>query len=128
MQIINRDLLVITPKQACVDWANALGEDFELQMDDMGGHDAASSFLIPEFEDEDEALEWMEEGAEGWFTLLLMEWTDDRTKWPEDLSWENLNNFFHVNYQSMVMDLVNEPIEKDSEDDYDDDSVDPELN
>jgi hypothetical protein len=128
MQIINRDLLVITPKQACVDWANALGEDFELQMDDMNGHDAASSFLIPEFEDEDEALEWMEEGAEGWFSLLLMEWTDDRTKWPEDLSWENLNNFFHVNYQSMVMDLVNEPIEKDSEDDYDDDSVDPELN
>lgn len=128
MQIINRDLLVITPKQACVDWANALGEDFELQMEDMSGHDAASSFLIPEFEDEEEALEWMEEGAEGWFTLLLMEWTDDRTKWPEDLSWENLNNFFHVNYQSMVMDLVNEPIEKDSEDDYDDDSVDPELN
>ncbi len=128
MQIINRDLLVITPKQACVDWANALGEDFELQMEDMSGHDAASSFLIPEFEDEEEALEWMEEGAEGWFTLLLMEWTDDRTKWPEDLSWENLNNFFHVNYQSMVMDLVNEPIEKDSEEDYDDDSFDPELN
>jgi len=128
MQIINRDLLVITPKQACVDWANALGEDFELQMEDMSGHDAASSFLIPEFEDEEEALEWMEEGAEGWFSLLLMEWTDDRTKWPEDLSWENLNNFFHVNYQSMVMDLVNEPIEKDSEEDYDDDSFDPELN
>lgn len=128
MQIINRDLLVITPKQACVDWANALGEDFELQMEDMSGHDAASSFLIPEFEDEEEALEWMEEGAEGWFSLLLMEWTDDRTKWPEDLSWENLNNFFHVNYQSMVMDLVNEPIEKDSEEDYGDDSFDPELN
>lgn len=128
MQIINRDLIVVTPKQACVDWANALGEDFELQMEDMSGHDAASSFLIPEFEDEDEALEWMEEGAEGWFSLLLMEWTDDRTKWPEDLSWENLNNFFHINYQSMVMDLVNEPIEKDSDDDYDDDSIDPELN
>jgi hypothetical protein len=70
----------------------------------------------------------MEEGAEGWFSLLLMEWTDDRTKWPEDLSWENLNNFFHVNYQSMVMDLVNEPIEKDSDEDYDDDTIDPELN
>jgi hypothetical protein len=128
MQIINRDLLVITPKQACVDWANALGEEFELQMEDMSGHDAASTFLIPEFEDEEEALEWMEEGAEGWFSLLLMEWTDDRTKWPEDLGWENLNNFFHVNYQSMVMDLVNEPIEKDSDEDYDDDSIDPELN
>ena len=121
MQIINRDLLVITPKQACVDWANALGEEFELQMDDMSGHDAASSFLIPEFEDEDEALEWMEEGAEGWFSLLLMEWTDDKSKWPEDLGWEKLNSFFHVNYQSMVMDLVNEPIEKDSDDDIDDD-------
>jgi hypothetical protein len=128
MQIINRDLLVITPKQACVDWANALGEEFELQMEDMSGHDAASTFLIPEFEDEEEALEWMEEGADGWFSLLLMEWTDDRSKWPEDLSWENLNNFFHVNYQSMVMDLVNEPIEKDSDEDYDDDSIDPELN
>ena len=128
MQIINRDLLVITPKQACVDWANALGEEFELQMEDMSGHDAASTFLIPEFEDEEEALEWMEEGADGWFSLLLMEWTDDRSKWPEDLSWENLNNFFHVNYQSMVMDLVNEPSEKDSDEDYDDDSIDPELN
>ena len=128
MQIINRDLLVITPKQACVDWANALGEEFELQMEDMSGHDAASSFLIPEFEDETEALEWMEEGAEGWFSLLLIEWTDDKTKWPGDLSWENLNNFFFVNYQSMVMDLVNEPIEKDSEEDYDDEFIDPELN
>jgi hypothetical protein len=121
MQIINRDLLVITPKQACVDWANSLGEDFDLKMEDMAGHDAASTFLIPEFEDEEEALEWMEEGADGWFALLLMEWTDEREKWPSDLSWENLNNFFHVNYQSMIMDVVDEPIEKDSEEFEDED-------
>ena len=121
MQIINRDLLVITPKQACVDWANSLGEEFDLQMEDMSGHDAASTFLIPEFEDEEDALEWMEEGADGWFALLLMEWTDEREKWPSDLSWENLNNFFHVNYQSMIMDVVDEPIEKDSEEYEDED-------
>ncbi|CAN5528686.1 hypothetical protein BH11BAC2_BH11BAC2_01030 [soil metagenome] len=115
MHIINRDLLVITPKQACVDWANALGQDFELSIEDMSGHDAASSFLIPEFEDEDEAFEWMAEAAESWFSLLLREWTDDEALWPENLSWENLNVYFHISYQSMIFDVVPEQIVKDEE-------------
>lgn len=124
MQIINRDLLVITPREACVNWANGLDEGFELSAEDMSGHDTASTYLIPEFEDEHEALSWMSSDPGLWFALLLQEWTSDETKWPEDQSWENLNRFFEISYQSLIYDMVDEDVEKYEEDEENEEDED----
>ncbi|MEO8148167.1 MAG: hypothetical protein ABI723_11040 [Bacteroidia bacterium] len=104
MQTINRDLLYILPKQPLVDWINDLDPKNPLTLDDVTGHDTADIYLIPEFENDEMALAWLENDWEMWFDRMLSDWWTEEEDWPQNRSWEMLNEFFDISYQSMIYD------------------------
>ena len=113
MKIINRDLFYITPKQALFDWYLKSFPDDPVFSNEADFHDHASIYLIPEFEDSWEALQWMEKDWEQWFATLFELWCTDESLWPRDRNWKLLNDFFAITYQSLIFDTVRLPIRKD---------------
>ena len=78
----------------------------------INGHDAASVYLIPEFETQEDAMAWLRNGWEHWFEILLMDWHMDEKDWPENRSWELMNEFFDIKWQSLIEDTLPLPIKK----------------
>jgi len=112
VETINRDLFYTTPKQACIDWLNSIDKESTVSLEDFTGNDMVEVFLIPEFENADAALAWLEINYEEWFENLLNEfWTDD-DDWPQNRSWKMMNDFFDIKYQSQITDTVPQPIRK----------------
>jgi hypothetical protein len=113
MKVINRDLFFITPKQPFFDWylrTFPLDPVFKNRED---FHDNSTMFLIPEFNNDEEALDWLKSNWDEWFVVLMEGWCTDESLWPSERSLKLLNDFFEISYQSHIFDSVNSSIIKD---------------
>lgn len=82
-------------------WVNQIFPDHPEREYDPLGHDHSSIYLIPEFDYEGDALEWLKDNFEDIFFEELMGWCTDDDLFPP-LTWENFNAFCIISYQSMV--------------------------
>nr|WP_299206121.1 hypothetical protein [uncultured Brumimicrobium sp.] len=104
--IINRNAVVIIPKQAFFDWANMVFPDDPTNPDDYLDY---NTYLIPaesDIEDPEEAL------ADFWefiFENELFDISTDDSDWPEFLTWDLFKQFFKWHFSSIVTDLVENP-------------------
>jgi hypothetical protein len=113
MQTINRSLLYILPKKKCIDWVNSIYPEAPIDYASyILEHDSGDVYLIREFDDESEVMAWMKKGWKHWFEDLLMAWCMDEELWPENRSWELLNEFFDIKWQSLIEDTLPQPIKK----------------
>lgn len=98
---INRNALVIEPKQPFVDWINSCPETSrKIKLEEMRSDCAV--FLIPlsDYEHED----WLKENYMAIFAFHLDGWYRNSEIWPKDLSFENFKRFFGYRYASSVLD------------------------
>ncbi len=113
---VNRQALYLAPKKALVDWVNYVFPDEEkLSSEDALAHDWGTVYLVPEFMTEDEFREWLKENFQAFFENELFEWCEDEAQWPTPLSWELFQEWFHVSFQSVVLDTIDLPLEKEDE-------------
>jgi hypothetical protein len=109
---VNRDVLILFPKQPLFDWANYIFPDEKMKCPKPMEHDEGDVFLIPEFTHPDDAIEYVKENFIEFFEQELFDWTTDENLWPDNLTWELFENWFHYSIQSVVMDTLDEEIEK----------------
>jgi hypothetical protein len=109
---INRYALIARPTREMIDWVNSIFPEEPTIYDEKEVHDTYDVFLIPEFADAEDALEWLKENFEPFLRYALEDWCTDESAWPAPLDWELFENFLEFSIQSMVVDTV--------EDDYDD--------
>jgi len=109
---VNRDVLILFPKQPLFDWINYIFPDNKLECPKPMAHDAGDVFLIPEFTHPDDAIEYVKENFIEFFEQELFDCTTDENLWPDNLTWELFENWFHYSIQSVVMDTLDEEIEK----------------
>ena len=95
------DSLTIVPKPALCEWLNSVWPDDPLEIEEFGGHDSGTVYLIPEFDDDEEAMEWLRENFKPFFELQLLGWCTDETKLPP-LTWDKFNELFSITYNSLV--------------------------
>jgi len=104
MKMLNRSAISIQLKQPFVDWINSLDEEGEqVTLEEVNLE--ATTYLIPELEDE-EALEVFID--ERHFELLeneLLSWEDDDSYWPADMDRALFDEFLDVKLSFMVFDL-----------------------
>lgn len=112
-ETINRDVLILFPKQPLFDWVNYIFPDGKMECPKLMAHDEADIFLIPEFYHYDDAIEYLKENFIDFFKHQLFEWTMDEDLWPDNLTWEMFCNWFHFSIQSVVMDTLEDEIGKD---------------
>lgn len=105
MKMLNRSAISVQLKQPFVDWINSLDEsgDEQVTLDEVNLE--ATSYLIPELEDE-EALEDLID--ERYLELLeneLFSWEDDENLWPRDMDRALFDAFLEIKLSFMVFDL-----------------------
>ena len=105
MKDVNRGVLIIKPKQPFVDWANSLDDDEPRAVIGNLRKDC-TAYLIPDLMNEDEVLADLELNFELLFEHELEGWCIDQTTWPADRSFEMFQEWFDVEWHSVVFDLV----------------------
>lgn len=105
MKMLNRSAISVQLKQPFVDWVNSLTDDEQEHLNLAEVNLEATTYLIPELEDEDDLDDFLDE-----FYLELLEnelfsWEEDETMWPEDLNRALLDNFLTIKLSFMAFDL-----------------------
>jgi len=106
---INRALIVVRPKQPFLDWVQAVDYDEGLTLERV--RKDPSAFLIPEFEFDDEQAAIIEWCYEDLFESQLESWYTDPAVWPQSRNLEMFLEWFDVEFQSLVFDLIDAPIQ-----------------
>jgi hypothetical protein len=96
--------VVVFLREPMVDWLNGVDPDNPVWMGSLS--ERGNVYLIPEFEDLDEAEAHLEEIYDEIFTNELAEWHEDRKIWPQDRTFEMFLEWFDVVYDVAVFDTV----------------------
>jgi hypothetical protein len=99
--MLNRGVVVVRPKQPYLDWA--------ARLDDSGivpdPNDEQTIYLIPSFDDEEEAWKILEKMHPSIFENELYEWHTDEGAWPKDRDFAMFKAWFEIKVYSVVEDL-----------------------
>ena len=107
---LNRGLVILRPKEPFIQWVSRIAADDPVPVDELA---QASTYLIPEFQTEDESWDWIRSNSSLLFDLALNEWDADESEWPTVRDWPALSDWFQVEFVDLVWDLVDEPLTSD---------------
>jgi hypothetical protein len=111
MQSINRTAVVIKPKQPFVDWLNSIpGEKSDYTLEKMPSEH--TTYLIPEFFGPDESRTYIKKIYSYIFEFELFGWYTPEELWPQKRTWNMFQEWFDIEINSEVFDLVEGDIEK----------------
>jgi len=80
--MLNRSAIAVTPKQPFLDWLNSVEADNTLTLDQL----EKTLYLMPDYEDPEEAENLLKEGYEGIFNRELFAWHIGQKSWPKERS------------------------------------------
>jgi hypothetical protein len=111
MRVINRTAISITGAQPFIDWMHRHDSKADRGMLTVArAKPYGTAYLLPEFELEEDVLEWLEENALWIFEFQLSSWTDDESVWPpRDL--KTFREWFRIDIHSVVVDMAEDEIE-----------------
>lgn len=110
MFLINREAIIIKGKQPLVDWINTHDPDNPVSLPDV--REENTVILVPECRDREEAVSIIENNFKVLFFAEIEEWVADESVWPKDITLETFQDWFDIEYHSMVFDALEEDIEK----------------
>jgi hypothetical protein len=112
MRIVNRTAVSVVGKQPYIDWTRKRDADANAglltapRVKPFG-----TAILLPEFELEEDVLEWIEENVTWLFELQLSEWTEEESTWPQTRDLKTFREWFRVDIHSTVIDEGEDEIE-----------------
>ncbi|ULJ61018.1 hypothetical protein [Wielerella bovis] len=110
MFFVDRSAVVLKPTQVFLDWLNSTDDDMpDLTLAQLRSN--CSVFLLPAFDEPEQAVAYFDERYEEIFVAELASWVGDASQYPKDLSLENFWQFFELEVHDMVLDLVDEELE-----------------
>ena len=104
--MINRSAILVRPRQPYLDWAASLGDADLLPDPD----DERTVYLVPSFEDDEQAEEVLARCYETIFENELFGWHTESEDWPQDRSLDLFQDWFDIEMDSVVEDLSAVPI------------------
>jgi len=111
--LINRAAIILKATQPAVDWINEVDpvENNALTLEDV--REDCLVYLVPEdIEALSHAREWAQDNAELLLEEFMYGWYPDESLWPEDIGPALFDTWFEVEFYSMIIDTLDEPIEK----------------
>lgn len=124
---INRTALTLRPTPALVEWINRIFPNDPITYEDTLGHDDLDIFLIPNFDDIEEAKAWLQENFEPFLRYALNDWCTDETEWPKPLDWDLFERFLEYSLQTVVVDTMDEEYDEEF-DDFDEETFFEDFN
>jgi hypothetical protein len=112
MRVVNRTAISLVGEAPFIEWTR--GNDADANKGTLTVARArpyGTVILLPEFELEEDILEWVEENASWLFEFQLASWTDDESAWPPDRDIKMFREWFRVDIHSVVVDVGEDDIE-----------------
>lgn len=112
MRVVNRTAVTLVGTQLYVDWTRSRDADFARGAVTVARtRTYGACVLLPEFDLEEDVLEWVEENWEWLFDYELAAWTADESAWPNDRSLSLFRDWFRVDIHNTVIDVGDDDIE-----------------
>lgn len=111
MKLLNRGIVVIKPTQKFLDWVNQVEQDDEfgpMTLEEL--QKDCTTLLVPDVITEEALVYMLEPIKQEIFEMELADWYTDQSIWPKDRSPEIFDQWFIVEFHSMVWDLIDQPI------------------
>ena len=113
--MLNRSIIIIKYKQPMIDWINGVEPDDETEINLENTNNDRTTYLIGDDDLEnldvflkDNFLLFFENELEGWYL--------DEDCWPADLTFPLFQEFFQIEFHSMIEDLGDEALNVDEDD------------
>ena len=97
---INRNAIVIKPRQVFFDWINSIYPD-----DPVEDVDEGTVYLIREKESYIAIEKWLSTKFDNIFQNELNNWHTDEKDWPRKRTYKQFREWFDVEIHSMILDL-----------------------
>lgn len=109
---VNRNALIVFPDKPFIDWVNYIFPDDPVLNIDPLEHDEGNVYLLPIKESVNQSMNYLRRYFREIFENELRDWCTDETQWPQNITWKLFTEWFHYSIQSVVMDIDNEPLER----------------
>ena len=106
--MVNRSVVLIRPKEPFFQWLRSLPDPCELSIEDY--NDDSTAYLLPEYEDDIEQTEVLEQYYDLIFEEVLGGWWTVEGDWPPTRNFATFNDWFSCEFHSLVIDLVADPL------------------
>ena len=113
METIDRAAVIVTPKKPFYDWANSLDPQDPVSVDELDEKETV--YLVPERDSNEQIEKLLQRSL--WreiFEQELFAWHTDEHSWPENLSYAMFREWFDIKICSMVFDVEEGAISKES--------------
>lgn len=107
--LLNRCVILITPKAPYIKWANSLDEDGP-RYKDCFDDDGPPVFLGPDCVTMKEMQAFVRKNWDLFFDEMLELWCTDPALWPSERNYATFKAWFDVEIRSMVFDTVDHPL------------------
>ena len=97
---INRNAIVVKPRQVFFDWINSIYPD-----DPVKDVDEGTVYLIREKESNIAIEKWLKTKFDNIFQNELNNWHTDEKDWPRKRTYKQFREWFDVEIHSMILDL-----------------------
>lgn len=105
MKMLNRSAISVRLRQPFVDWINSLEDSAGEQVSLEEVNQEATTYLIPELEDEEALNDLIDERYLDLLENELFSWEEDESLWPEDMDRALFDEFVEIELSFMVFDL-----------------------
>ena len=106
MITINRTVLLISPKQPYIDWANSFDDGGPIMSSEKLRHTA---ILIPDSYDELNYENWLKKNFKDIFVMELEAWMLVSESYPK-MTYKVFNEWFEIRVADAAIDLGNKPL------------------
>lgn len=107
--MLNRTAIILRYREPFVRWINE-ADPYILDPAITIGSDEQNVYLIHQIEHRDELDEWIALNHEVLFESELEGWYTDEALWPKNRTLELFNKWVHVEYHTVVIDVVDAPL------------------
>lgn len=113
MYMIDRATIIVKPKQPFVDWIQAHPDSAGLNVTLEQLREDSTAYLIPEFDSNQDAEEYIKDLSGDIFEIELELWYQDDQFWPKKRDYQKFLEWFEVELHSMVLDPYENEIMRD---------------
>jgi hypothetical protein len=112
MRVVNPTAVSVIGAQPYVDWMRSRDADFNKgTLTVARTKPFGTTYLLPEFEDESDVREWVEDNHLWLFEYQLSTWTADESAWPSVRDLKTFREWFRVDVHNTVVDVGDDDIE-----------------
>ncbi|HLX55084.1 MAG TPA: hypothetical protein VKR58_14155 [Aquella sp.] len=113
---VERSVVVIKPKQPFLEWVNNTFPDTPQPLTLESIRIDCNSYLIPEIDEIEDGVNYIDDKFADLFALELASWTEDETLWPQAFTLKMFWEWFDVEVYPTAIDISEEHIGEDEDD------------